>query len=560
MRFAVKTPALVLGLATSAAISSFAFSLSATAQEPAAPAAGASPPATDASAAAAPAEGGGDPVQLLEKGEGAIKAGDYAAAITAFNQAGDATLRAMQQQPPAEDLLKLQNMQIAALIGRGRAMAGMKEYEAAEKDFRSILQDQPENVPALIALGNLKLELGRADDVEDALDSFQKAVKKESTNSDALFGYGKALVLLNRVDEAISPLTRAVTIDPKNAEAFRYRGTAYSGLYKTKQAIDDLKHAIELNPEDYEAYFSLGVVHMRLEDYKPAVDQFIDAIKHYKPKPGDEDVPFYQGHLTLASAYIELGKAAKDAAAKKAAYEAANAEAQKLVSQLDTKNPAHAKVLAAALFTRGVSERMLEKIGAAVRTLTQAIELRSSQPDESTANFLNDAYFRRGICFHLIGEDKMAITDFETASHLSNDPRASLWAGFTHAKLGDYNDALKAYGDAIAASDRYTPAYYNRALTYMMTGDYKKAIVDFNDAIRLEPTNAEYYYKRGLAYQQLGDQKRAAESFAAAIEFDNKHEGAHRHMSDAQSRLGNSELAEKYRKKADELAPPKKAK
>jgi tetratricopeptide (TPR) repeat protein len=556
MRFGVKTSALVLGLVTSAAISSFVFSLSAIAQEPAA---GASATATDASATPAPAEGGGDPVQLLEKGEAAMKAGDHAAAITAFNEAGAAVQQALPQTSP-ENIPKLQSIQIGALVGRGRAMAAMKEFEAAEKDFRSILQDQPENVLALVALGNMKLDMGRADDVEDALDSFQKATKVDSKNAEALVGYGKALVMLNRVDEAISPLTRAIAIDPKNAEAYRYRGTAYSGLYKTKQAVDDLKHAIELNPDDYEAYYSFGVVDMRLEDYQGAVNQLIEAIKHYKPKPDQEDVPYYQGHLTLAAAYIEVGKAAKDPAAQKAAYETAAAEAQKLVEQLETKNPGHAKVLAAALFSRGVAERMLGQLGPAVRTLTQAIELRSSQPDDSTAAFLNDAYFRRGICFHMIGEDKMAITDFETASHLGNDPRASLWAGFTHAKMGEYNDALKAYGDAIAASDRYTPAYYNRALTYMMTGDYEKAIVDFNDAIRLEPGNAEYYYKRGLAYKQLGDNKRAAESFATAIEFDNKHEGAHRHMSDIQGRLGNSELADKYRQKAEELAPPKKAK
>ena len=551
MRFVVRTPASVVALIATATATSFFFPYAASAQEAAAPAAGASAPAaTDTPAASAE---GGDPQQLLDKGNEAIKAGDYAAAMTAFNEAG----KAAQQGTPGADTFKLQ---AGALIGRGRAQTGMREYEAAEKDFRSVLQDDPNNVPALVALGQMKLEIGSGESVEDALDSFQKAVKAESTNAEALFGYGKALVLLGRADEAVSPLTRAVTADPKNAEAFRLRGSAYAALYKTKQAIEDLKHSIELNPEDHESYFTLGAVQMRLEEYKPAVDQFIEAIKHYKPKSGDEDLPYYQGHLTLAAAYNELGKAAKDAAAKKAAYEAAAAEAQKIVAQLDTKNPTHVKILAAALFSRGVAERMLGQLGPAVRTLTQAIELRSSQPDDATGNFLNDAYFRRGICFHLIGEDKMAITDFESAAHLTDDPRANLWAGFTHAKLGNYNDALKAYGDAIAASDRYTPAYYNRALTYMMIGDYNKAIADFNDAIRLEPANAEYYFKRGLAYQQLGENQRAAESFAAAIEFDNKHAGAHRRMADVQSRLGNNELAAKYRQKADELAPPKKAK
>jgi tetratricopeptide (TPR) repeat protein len=53
-----------------------------------------------------------------------------------------------------------------------------------------------------------------------------------------------------------------------------------------------------------------------------------------------------------------------------------------------------------------------------------------------------------------------------------DDPRCNLWAGATYAKLGDYHKAVRAYGDAIAVSDRYTPAYANRALAYWMLGEY----------------------------------------------------------------------------------------
>jgi tetratricopeptide (TPR) repeat protein len=511
-------------------------------------------PAKAAADAAAPAAAG-DPQPLLDKGEAALKAGDFAGAMAAFNEAGKAAQQWLQQ-PNAPDNTKTQLA--AAIIGRGRAQTGLKEYDLAEKDFRSLLQDDPGYVPALVALGQMKLEAGKPD---EAIDQFQAAVKADPANADALFGYGKSLVQLRRGDEAIAPLTRGLAIDSKNAEAFRLRGTAYASVFKNKLALDDLNQAIQLNPDDYEAYFSLGVVNLRSEDYPGAVEQFGKAIDHYKPKPGHEDEPFLQGYLTRASAYIELGKVAKkDSPEQKAAYQASFDEVQKIVKQLDDKNPVHAGDLAAALYSRGIAERMLGQLGTAVRTFTRAIELRSSSsPDESTGPFLAEVYLRRGICFHMIGEDRMAISDFENASHLvANDPRANLWEGFTYAKLGDYQQALRAYGDAIAASDRYTYAYYNRALTYMMMGNYKKAITDFNDAIRLEPANAEYYFKRGLAYQQLGDQQKASESFSAAIEFDKTHAGAHRHMAEALVQLGRPELATQYRQKADQLAPPKK--
>jgi tetratricopeptide (TPR) repeat protein len=493
-----------------------------------------------------------DPKPLLEKGEAALKAGDYAGAMAAFNDAGRAALQALTQGAGVE----AGKAQDAALIGRGRAQVGLRDFEAAERDFRSVLQNNPENVPALIGLGQLKLEDNKPD---EALDQFKAAVKADATNGEALFGLGKSLVLLGQADEAIASLTRAIAIDPKKAEAYRLRGMGYAAMYKNKQAIEDIKKAIELDPDDYEAYYSLGVLDIRAEDYKAAVEELNRAIEHYKPKPGQEDQPYLQGFLTRANAYIELGKAAKDPAEQKAAYQASYDAAEKAIKQLDEKNPAHAKALAAALYARGISERMMGQLGTAIRTLTHAIELRtSSSPDEATGPYLADAYFRRGICFHLIGEDKMAISDFETSAHLvGGDPRANLWEGFTYAKLGDYQEALRAYGDAIAASDRFTPAYYNRGLAYMMMGNYTKAVADFNDAIRLEPANAEYYFNRGVAFQLMGKTQKAADSFAAAIEFDKNHVGAHRHMAEVQQKLGHSELAAEYREKAKKLAAPK---
>jgi tetratricopeptide (TPR) repeat protein len=261
-----------------------------------------------------------------------------------------------------------------------------------------------------------------------------------------------------------------------------------------------------------------------------------------------------QGYLTLASAHIEHGKTIEDETAKKAAYQAAVDQSETLLKLMDERNPAYAPYRAAALHSRGVGERMKGELGKAIKSFTEALEL---SPDQA------ESYFRRGICFHLIGEHKMAISDFVQSANLNveqPDPRANLWEGFTHAQLGDYLEAVRAYGNAIAASDRYTPAYVNRALAYVQLKEYEKAIHDFNEAIRLEPTQAEHYYKRGVAYEQLRDYEKAAGSFASAIQFDDKHEGAYRHMAAVTQALGRTELAGEYRQKAAELAPDRDSK
>ena len=431
-----------------------------------------------------------NPQELLDKGDAALKAGDFKTALKTFNDLATAAEHAAS--PEAYRAL------LKAYVGRGKALNGLKEFDAAIEEFKKVLDSDNTNVAALVGRGTALLENNQPD---LALIDFQNAAKSERNNPEVLFGLGKALVALNRGDEAVKPLTLVLTADPKNAEAYRLRATGYAATYKNAKAIEDLKQSITLDPESYESYYTLGMVYLRSEEYQNAVDQLVKSIEKYKPKAGQEDQPYLQGPLTLASAYIELGKSAKDnEAAAKAAYQASADICDKLLKQLDAKNPLHAQARAATLYSLGVAQRMLDDYASAIRSFSQAIELNPE---------MGDAFFRRGICFHLLNEDKMAIADFEQSSHMgSDDPRANLWAGMSYAKLGDYYSAIRSYGNAIAVSDRYTPAYVNRGLAYMMLGDYEKAIADFDEALRLDPTKSDYYYKRGLRLRAYEEQQK----------------------------------------------------
>jgi tetratricopeptide (TPR) repeat protein len=240
----------------------------------------------------------------------------------------------------------------------------------------------------------------------------------------------------------------------------------------------------------------------------------------------------------------------KDATKKQAAFKEALADCDTLLQQLGDV-PTYATAKAATQFRRGVCFRMMGQLGDAIKALTEAI---ATNPD------LGEAYFRRGICFYHLDENDLALADFEKASSLAyEDPRSRLWEGFTQAKLGNYYEAVRAYGQAIAESDRYTPAYVNRGLAYMMVGDYKKALADFNDAIRLDPTESDHYFKRGMVYERLGKNQEAADSFTTAIKFNDKNEPAYRHGATVLAALGHNDLAAEYRGKADTLAAAEKS-
>jgi tetratricopeptide (TPR) repeat protein len=473
-----------------------------------------------------------------QEGEQAIAAKDYEKAYAAYTK-----LLQYGSQDPYQRAISV----LMGYTGRGQALAGMQEFDAAMEEFKlAIDQSSTPFPPALIARGQMFLEAGAAG---DALIDFQAAAKSDRGNVQAQFGLGKSYVMLGYAEQSIKPLTRVITAEPQFAEAYRLRGTGYAGVLKVQEALADLQEAIALNPQDYEAYYTLALVYLREEQFDKAAEELGRAIQHYTPKPGQEGIPYMNGHITLASTYIEYGKKTTDPNAKKAAFQAAIDQSETLLNQMDKRNPAYAPYRAAALHSRGIGERMQGDFGKAIKTFTEAIELNPN---------LAEAYFRRGICFNLIGEDKMAIADFVQAANLSveqPDPRANLWEGFTHAKLGDYLEAVRAYGNAIAASNRYTPAFVNRGLAYMQLEEFDKAIADFNEAIRLEPAQAEHYYKRGVAYARQGDYEKASASFATAIALNEKHVDAYRQMASMMQSLGRAELASEYRQKANQLSP-----
>jgi tetratricopeptide (TPR) repeat protein len=396
-------------------------------------------------------------------------------------------------------------------------------------------------VPALVARGNLYLDQNAA---ELSLADFQLALEQDRRNQNALFGIGKAYVLLGGPQQAIKPLTYVIENDDTNAEAYRLRAQAYASVGKNDEADLDIEKSLSINPDDHETYMAQAAILLREEKYPESVEALDKAIQNYKPKDENSKEPFAQGYLTKAAALLEAAKQAPDDEAKTKAYEAALAECDALLEKTPD-SPIYAQIRAAAEFRRGVCLRLLGRLGDAVASFTEAINLN---PD------LAEAFFRRGICFYYMNEDALAVEDFKRAGSIEyQDPRARLWEGFAYAKLGDFHEALRAYGEALAESDRYAPAYVNRGLAYMMLGENDKAVTDFNAAIRLEPAEWTHYFKRGIALERLGKKQQAADSFVNAVRFESNYPPAYRHAADALSTLGHNQLASEYRSKAAEL-------
>lgn len=89
--------------------------------------------------------------------------------------------------------------------------------------------------------------------------------------------------------------------------------------------------------------------------------------------------------------------------------------------------------------------------------------------------------------------------------------------GNAYTQIGNFEDAVKDFTEAINSDPQFADAYYSRGRVLGRLGKHEQAIDDFTKAISLNPENANAYADRGAAYGFLGQHALAISDFSQAI-------------------------------------------
>lgn len=114
---------------------------------------------------------------------------------------------------------------------------------------------------------------------------------------------GKTDHNMGRYNEAVVSFDQAVKADPTNGEAWRYRGLSLALLNRTQEAEESFTKALELNSEDLEASFFQAVSRSHAGNNQSALDSLNHTLSIH-PK-NREDA------MTLNQAYILKGNILK---------------------------------------------------------------------------------------------------------------------------------------------------------------------------------------------------------------------------------------------------------
>jgi tetratricopeptide (TPR) repeat protein len=175
-------------------------------------------------------------------------------------------------------------------------LTALQRYEEALASFDRALRLKPDYAEVLANRGNALMRLARH---EAALDCYTRAVALKPDYHAAQYNRGNALLALDRPAEALESYDRALALAPGHVDTLNNRGNALLRLGRLVEALAGYQQALALAPGHSEAANNRGGALVAMADPAQALASF-DAAAARDPAYAD---PVYNG----AMARLALG-------------------------------------------------------------------------------------------------------------------------------------------------------------------------------------------------------------------------------------------------------------
>jgi Flp pilus assembly protein TadD len=131
------------------------------------------------------------------------------------------------------------------------------KYRTAEKQYQTLLAEDPKNLDALSNLGVVYFRTGKIRSAESTL---KKALTVAPNDDFVLTTLGIVHYRQSKFDLALKELRKAIEINPNSATAHNYLGITASQKGRQQEAEKEMLQAISTDPDYADAHFNLAVI------------------------------------------------------------------------------------------------------------------------------------------------------------------------------------------------------------------------------------------------------------------------------------------------------------
>ena len=358
----------------------------------------------------------------------------------------------------------------------------------AKESYQRILREDPANAEALTNLGVAYEQLGRGD-LAEAM--FRKAVSVQPEYLEARLKLGLKLAATGRFPEALPHAAEAVRLDGDRLAARKGLAMVLTRLQRPGEAVPHFERIVRSVPSSAEAHLDLGIALAQSGRREEALAAFQQATR-LAPES-------FLAHYNRGRILHDLDRPAESRAALERAVEI---------------GPSYAP----ALQLLGTIERAARNDERAVALLRSAAQLDRQNPL---------AHYDLGLALAQAGSPEDAIPSWERA--LSLDPRLKDALYNLAQALRDTDpEASRAYFRRFAAMKREEQdtdragALWNFALAEAERMRWDKAFALFRQSLEACgdcPAKGRIHKNFGLVYGHSGDYERAAEQLSQALEL-----------------------------------------
>jgi protein O-mannosyl-transferase len=165
----------------------------------------------------------------------------------------------------------------------GAVLEERKDFARASGEYNKAVALDPSYEPALAGLGNVELNLGKA---QEASQMFQKALELRPDDVKAVTNYGTALESLGAIDAAKKQYQRAISLAPDNDDAYCDLGVLFFRAGDAQAAVQEFDQAARINPSDPTPLFNLAAIYQKSGRPELAVKLYERVLQL---SPGDPD-------------------------------------------------------------------------------------------------------------------------------------------------------------------------------------------------------------------------------------------------------------------------------
>ena len=426
--------------------------------------------------------------------------------------------------------------------------------DAAEKEIREVLEENPRAAGALLLQGRIALAGG---DGREAVQSFRSLLRDQPERTDVHVLLGRAYLSLGERGLARESLMNGLAIDPRNLEGRRALALLKASEGKRREAQDRLKEIREEFPGDLESAGQLMTLQMRDRDWGGA-EETLAGMREAGRKAGGGgfEAEMAEGVLREAreqwagaeAAYERAGKIRPEAPEplmalvrvqlnqKKA--KAAEDFLRRVLSGKPDHPYAHG-LLGEVLLLRGDAAGAERELQEAARlkpdwtapwTDLAGLKLSRKKPGEAAAVLergvkanpkADDLRILLAMAYGEAGRPDQAIQSYEAV--LKNNPRAVLAANNLAVLLAEKKGDPESLRRALELTREFEKTVSNPLFldtlgwVYVKMGQNEEALRVLRKAVKQVPGHPELNYHLGMAFYQSGKTAEARDYLNRAL-------------------------------------------